>query len=237
MEFEKTMAQPNAWAKPNYIYFNFQSGHFPYAHKGMRKPLEANPIPRGSIKASNRAWVERTYWNALAYDDAMLGELIADIKRMGVWDDTILIITGDHGEALFEDGFLGHGHIINSRQYRTAFVTNKPGYGGANPIALTDYRAMTHAIVAGSPAPKRTEPILVHVGPLDTPSSVGAVDQSETLTVLTLANKSVQLREDGPWVPLASLRGAELARVNALIALWGRERWRRHVSEREIKRP
>ena len=60
-------------------------------------------------------------------------ELIGRLKKLGVWDKTVLVVSGDHGEELFEDGFLGHGHIIKSIQYRTFFVTSRPGYGSTAP--------------------------------------------------------------------------------------------------------
>ena len=58
---------------------------------------------RGEIKAANAAGVQATYWNAVAHADYWLGEVVARLKARGVWDDTILIVTGDHGEDLFED--------------------------------------------------------------------------------------------------------------------------------------
>jgi hypothetical protein len=232
-EFERVYASPKSWETPNYIYFNFQSAHFPYHHPGMKNLVEPNPIPRGQINKDNAAWVERTYWNALAYADAALGELIADLKRMKAWDDTILIVTGDHGEALFEDGFLGHGHIINNRQYQTAMMISRPGYGSANPTGLVDYRAIIHTLVNGQAAPVRTEPVLMHIGPLDTPSAIGMAGPGGQMTILKLDAKEAQLADNGPAVPLAALDAAGRARVDQLVRLWGAERWRRALSDNE----
>ena len=79
----------------------------------MPRFLPGRLAKRSEIKAANRAMVERTYWNAAAYADWLVGQVIARLKAQGVYDRTLILVTGDHGEALFEDGFLGHGHVIN----------------------------------------------------------------------------------------------------------------------------
>ncbi len=233
-EFEKAYGQPKMWEQPNYLYFNFQSAHFPYHHPGMPDLIEAKPIPRGDINKANAAWVERTYWNALAYADSALGELISDLKRMNAWENTILIVTGDHGESLFEDGFLGHGHIINKRQYQTAMVISKPGYGGTGPVGLVDYRSIIHAAVDGSAAPARTVPVLMHIGPLDTPAAIGMAGLDGEMTILKLDSKEAQIGENARPVSLAKLNSAGRAQVDQLVHIWGKERWRRLQSDKEV---
>ncbi|CCE24408.1 sulfatase-like hydrolase/transferase [Methylotuvimicrobium alcaliphilum] len=42
--------------------------------------------------------------------------VVEDLKRHNVYDQTTLVILGDHGESLFEDEFIGHGHAINDAQ-------------------------------------------------------------------------------------------------------------------------
>lgn len=49
------------------------------------------------------------YDAVLNYVDSLIRSLIDGLKRMGVWHNTTLILTGDHGEALFDRGVFGHG--------------------------------------------------------------------------------------------------------------------------------
>ena len=58
-EFDRRLGRPEAWAQPHFLYFNFQSAHFPYAYPGMDRILPGEPIPRGEISAANRDWVAR----------------------------------------------------------------------------------------------------------------------------------------------------------------------------------
>ena len=51
---------------------------------------------------------ETMYDSALRYVDAQISRVIDYLQQEGVWDETILVVTADHGEALFERGVYGH---------------------------------------------------------------------------------------------------------------------------------
>ena len=172
-EFDHTLGKPDDWSQPQFVYLNFQSPHFPYDHPGVARRFADPPLARGAITAANRAGVERTYWNAVANADARLGELVARLKQLGVWENTILMVSGDHGEALFEDGFLGHGHVINQSQFATFLVTNRALPALRPPIAISDYRAIVLGLLTGKPALQPQPAPFMHIGELDTPSVIG----------------------------------------------------------------
>jgi arylsulfatase A-like enzyme len=48
------------------------------------------------------------YDGELAYMDAHLGGLFRELKRMGLWDHTLIVITADHGEGLGDHGESTH---------------------------------------------------------------------------------------------------------------------------------
>ncbi|WP_455449624.1 sulfatase [Natrinema thermotolerans] len=57
----------------------------------------------------NRVPYDRLYDGALRYVDSNLGNLINNLKNNNVWEETMLIVTGDHGEALYDrQGVYGH---------------------------------------------------------------------------------------------------------------------------------
>ena len=121
-----------AWARPTFLYFNFQSAHFPYAIPDMPRSCPASRSRAARSAPANRDWVERTYWNAIAYNDRLIGALLARLERLGVLDDTLIVVTADHGESLFDDGFLGHGHVLNAsrRGSRSSSATRRRDAGG-----------------------------------------------------------------------------------------------------------
>ncbi|MGN6106353.1 MAG: sulfatase-like hydrolase/transferase, partial [Kofleriaceae bacterium] len=52
--------------------------------------------------------VRALYDSNVSYQDDQLGKLIEKLKSWGVWDETMLILTADHGDEQWEDGRVGH---------------------------------------------------------------------------------------------------------------------------------
>lgn len=53
------------------------------------------------------------YGRGVEETDRALGELFADLKRKGLWDDLLVVVTSDHGEAFYEHGKFLHGSLWN----------------------------------------------------------------------------------------------------------------------------
>lgn len=232
-EFDRRLGKPADWAKPTFVYFNFQSPHFPYHHDGMTDRIEKNPIPRGEINAANRDHVQRTYWNAVAYSDAMIGRVIARLKQLGIWDDTLLVVTADHGESLFEDGFLGHGHRINRIQTHVPLVMSQPGVDLSGPLGLRDYRRIILSTLAGQTAGAK-KPVLRYIGGLDEPADIGMVDAKGTGWAFDTATQEAWFEKRDLYRRYADMAPASPERrdTDALIRLWGAERWAMHQARR-----
>jgi hypothetical protein len=224
-EFDKALGNPADWRSPQFVYLNFQSPHFPYHHAGVPSRFADPPVERSAISAENRAMVERTYWNAVAYADARLGELIARLKKLGAWKRTILAVTGDHGEALFEDGFLGHGHIINQRQFGTFFAVNRPHPGVAGPMALSDYRAVLLELLTGREFARQAHAPFMHIGPLDTPTKIGMAATPLGIVSLRLDTGEACFELPADCSRYEQLEGKRRQAIDRLVSRWGSERW------------
>lgn len=48
----------------------------------------------------------------ISYHDVHLGRFVEQLKKMGVWEDTLFVLTSDHGEELDDHGKWGHGHSL-----------------------------------------------------------------------------------------------------------------------------
>ena len=224
-EFDRHFGKSEAWAKPQFLYFNFQSPHFPYDHAGVEHRFAHPPLARGDISAGRQAEVERTYWNAVAHSDEALGQLVAKLKALGIWDNTILMVTGDHGESLFEDGFLGHGHIINQRQFGTFLVVNRPLPGVTAPLVISDYRGiLLDLLTARAPQSDAFQPFM-HIGELDQPSTIGLANTPLGIVSLRLDRGETCFERPVHCRSYSSLTGAEKQTADALVARWGSERW------------
>ena len=61
------------------------------------------------LSESEMKHVRALYDSNVSYQDKVLGDLIKKFQDAGIWDQTMLIITADHGDEQWEDGRVGHG--------------------------------------------------------------------------------------------------------------------------------
>jgi arylsulfatase A-like enzyme len=66
------------------------------------------------------------YDSTISYQDKELGRLIAQLKSWGIWGETMLIITADHGEELYEYGQCGHGSSMRDLLIRVPLLIHDP---------------------------------------------------------------------------------------------------------------
>ncbi|PKL41047.1 MAG: hypothetical protein CVV41_19020 [Candidatus Riflebacteria bacterium HGW-Riflebacteria-1] len=62
------------------------------------------------------------YRNSILFTDHLISAFIERLKSEGLFDDTLLVIVGDHGEMLGEDGKLFHANGSEILQYHTPFI-------------------------------------------------------------------------------------------------------------------
>src|SRR5207245_1085916 len=67
------------------------------------------------------------YDSAIAYLDSQLGKFLDALRRRGLYDDALIIITSDHGEAFGERGQLSHGMSVYQNQIRIPLLVKAPG--------------------------------------------------------------------------------------------------------------
>ena len=67
--------------------------------------------------------------NAVFYVDRLIGEVLAALEKAGLDDDTIVIVTGDHGEEFNDSGLNYWGHNSNFSRWQTQvpLVVHWPG--------------------------------------------------------------------------------------------------------------
>jgi arylsulfatase A-like enzyme/Tfp pilus assembly protein PilF len=67
------------------------------------------------------------YSGEVAYADAELGKLLGEIDKAGALGNTLVVLTGDHGEALGEHGESGHGYFAYNTTIRVPLIIAGPG--------------------------------------------------------------------------------------------------------------
>ena len=76
------------------------------------------------------------YDGEIAYLDEILGNLVEFMRQEGVLDETLLIITSDHGENIGDHGHWGHRYCLYETLLRIPLVIRLPGVfeKGARPV-------------------------------------------------------------------------------------------------------
>jgi choline-sulfatase len=187
---DRTVAALSAWldlyardrSAPFFAWLHLYDPHTPYA-----------PPP-----PYQDAFADAPYDGEIAFDDGLLASLVGKLAHLGLRDDTLVVIVGDHGESLGEHGEETHGMFVYEGAIRVPFVIWRPGLVPAGvvrtPVRLTDV-APTILELLGAPAlAARNGRSLVAVmrGAKDVPPPV----YSETLFPELNMN----------WAPLRSVR-------------------------------
>ncbi len=70
--------------------------------------------------------LETAYRQGLRWVDGLMKETLAYLGREGLLDNTLLIVTGDHGESFGEHGMLGHGRQLYDELVRVPLLLRGP---------------------------------------------------------------------------------------------------------------
>ncbi len=79
------------------------------------------------------------YINSVHHLDQQLGRVLDRLERDGRLDDTLVVITGDHGEEFMEHGRWGHNSEFHDEQVRVPLVLAGPGVPGGVVTAPTSH--------------------------------------------------------------------------------------------------
>jgi arylsulfatase A-like enzyme len=87
-----------------------------------------------------------SYESCIAYLDRQLGRLFDELDRRGLREDTLVIVTSDHGEHFQERGFRGHGMSLYGREVHVPLLIFPPSPSHARrvvaePVSLRDLPA------------------------------------------------------------------------------------------------
>jgi arylsulfatase A-like enzyme/Tfp pilus assembly protein PilF len=129
---DETTRRALAWLdahkdRPFFLFVHFYDPHDPY------EP----PEPFAS------EWKEHPYQGEVAFADDCVGQVLGKLRQLGLYDQTLVVITGDHGEMLGEHGELNHGFFIYEAALRVPLVIRIPHASSAPrqvdlPVSLVD---------------------------------------------------------------------------------------------------
>jgi len=81
----------------------FRSDHAFAIHEGKATPNEADARQ-----------IRALYEGGVTYTDRQIAMVLAELEKLGTLDDTLVVVTADHGEELGEHGVWEHNHMFQS---------------------------------------------------------------------------------------------------------------------------
>ncbi len=148
--------------RPFFAFLNFFDVHHPYFPP---EPIEGLPFG-GKPESFDDYWMLKTWWDydklrldprdvavardaydhCIAYLDREIGRLFEDFERRGILENTLIIVTSDHGEHLGERQLFGHGCSVYLPELHVPLLVIEPGgiAGGSvvkEPVSLRNLAA------------------------------------------------------------------------------------------------
>ena len=143
-----------AWMDRNrekdfFLWVHYFDPHTPYAPPTEFLPARAGPASVSSSGGANfdrlaevhsgsfvptqkeRAWIEELYWAEVRYIDRNVGILIDALKRLGLYENSVVVFSSDHGEEFWEHAGYGHGHSLYDEVLWVPLIVK--GAGGFAP--------------------------------------------------------------------------------------------------------
>lgn len=93
-----------AWSARNFVVLNLRTAHLPYAQNYRHASVDV-PWPDSGPQAQANA-----YDNSIHYLDGLLARVIERFEQLE--GERYLVITGDHGQRLGENGHWGHNDLV-----------------------------------------------------------------------------------------------------------------------------
>ena len=126
IEARQEVRESGGQSQPFFGFLLLDSAHQPYSYPGEGKfqptaegidyvELSHDRSPELIERLHNR------YLNAVHFADSVAADLIEDLRASGELDDTLVIVTGDHGEEFQESSFWGHTSNFTTEQIGVPF--------------------------------------------------------------------------------------------------------------------
>ncbi|HJZ98673.1 MAG TPA: sulfatase [Candidatus Solibacter sp.] len=144
--------------KPFFVFMNYMDAHFPYVPPApfhnvfpgqkagyTQQDLE---IDQGHIiggQTASLVYLQHClskYDGGIAYVDAQIGKVVEWLKRHQAYDNTMIVVASDHGEAFGERSYIGHGNSPYNNVLHVALMIKYPGNAHpgveSQPVSLID---------------------------------------------------------------------------------------------------
>jgi arylsulfatase A-like enzyme len=154
------------------LYLHYLDTHTPYRTPAPWGTTFADPaytgpvhLPFGDVEGArsgkydqkDREQIVALYDGAIRFTDEQIGLLIEGLRERGLLDKTLVVVTADHGEELWDHGSFFHGQSLYDELLHVPLFVRLPGGTHAGTVVTDQVRAIdivpTISDVLRAPAP------------------------------------------------------------------------------------
>ncbi len=100
-------------------------------------------VKLGNLRLNDRdrSHLEALYDGEITYHDVHFQAILDGLRNRGAYDNTLIIVTSDHGEEFWDHGSVGHGHSVYEELLHVPFFAHLPGVPARRvqtPVGLVD---------------------------------------------------------------------------------------------------
>jgi arylsulfatase A-like enzyme len=192
------VAAAAAWARahrraPFFLFVHLWEPHFDYIPPPPFDTLFVDrarhaPIPMDGFFTNDAigpgmppealGYVVSQYDGEIAYADHLVGALLDTLDALGLADETLVLLTSDHGDEFFEHGGKGHYRTLYDEVIRVPLVARGPGVARrpeavASQVSLID---VAPTVLGALGIPRHPEMMGEDLGPLLAGAEGGAAN-------------------------------------------------------------
>jgi len=122
--------------KPWFVYMHLIYPHHDYqAPEPYRTMFGPNHTTSKPFRRKEKNLMINAYDGEIRYTDEIIKHLYQQIEQLGLLDQTVFIITSDHGEGFWEHGERGHGRMLYNEVLHIPLIIHPPG-GRDRPLRI-----------------------------------------------------------------------------------------------------
>ena len=186
-----------------FLFLHYMDPHdpyfvHPYNGEGIARVSNQNPDPELAAE------MQRLYQGEIEYLDGNFGKLLAKLRSLDLYDNSVIVLVSDHGEEFQEHGGWWHGLTLYDEQIAVPLLVKwADGARGAPSVSDRVGRLIDVA------------PTLISQAGAQAPDSMQGVDLAADPSMLTPKDKQVFAEEDHEGNVLWSLRTRDWKLIQA----------------------
>jgi arylsulfatase A-like enzyme len=137
LDFIKWLEKTNE-DKPRFSYVHFMEPHLPiippppflnmYKKKPVKDPVMLRFKKMPELTSEDIQDLIDDYDSTITYVDHLLGQIWNHLREADLYNNSLIIFLSDHGESLYEHGFIGHGYKVYEENAHIPLFIKFPSY-------------------------------------------------------------------------------------------------------------